>query len=128
MRLFRLVAALAFASALTGCNAYDATLPDGGRGRVNCTDDAVKVPVTLLDRSGQPTSNGGVVATYLSTGEEVVFPTNGSGVAVVTDKGPGIVRVVGQLNDLTTAPAELTFTGGECSNAVSPRSVTLQLK
>ena len=86
------------------------------------------MPVTLLDKGGNPQSGAGVVATYLSTGEEVVFPTDGNGVAVVTDKGPGVVRVKGQFNDLTTDIAELTFVGGECSTSVSPRSATLQLK
>lgn len=128
MRFQSLVAAFALASTLLACSGYDATLPDGGRGRVNCTDNTVKVPVTLLDKGGMPQAGAGVVATYLSINEEQVFETNGNGVAVVTDKGPGIVRVQGQFNDLRTDIAELTFTGGECSNAVNPRSITLQLK
>jgi len=128
MRFLSIAAAFALASTFAGCSGYNPELPDGGRGRINCTDNNVKVPVTLLDKGGNPQSGAGVVATYLSTGEEVVFPTDGNGVAVVTDKGPGVVRVKGQFNDLTTDIAELTFVGGECSTSVSPRSATLQLK
>lgn len=129
MRLLSLLAAVALASTLAACGArYDATLPDGGRGRVNCTDNDVKVPVTLLDKSGVPLNNAGVVATYTSLGEEDVITTGGDGVAIVTDRGPGVVRVQGQFNDLRSPIAEITFTGGECSTAVSPRAVTLQLQ
>lgn len=128
MRLPSTLAALALGLTLAGCSGYDATLPDGGRGRVNCRDNDVKVPVTLLDKAGAPLSGAGVVATYGSTNEEEVFPTNGAGVAVVVDKGPGIVRVVGQFNDLKSQTAELTFIGGECSSSVTPRALTLQLQ
>lgn len=128
MRLPSTLAALVLGLTLAGCGSYNATLPDGGRGRVNCRDNDVKVPVTLLDKAGAPLSGAGVVATYVSTNEEEVFPTNGAGVAVVVDKGPGIVRVVGQFNDLKSQTAELTFLGGECSSSVTPRALTLQLQ
>jgi hypothetical protein len=128
MRFKSSIAAFALALTLAGCSGYTPGLPDGGRGRVNCTDNHVTVPVTLLDKSGQPQPGAGVVAIWLSTGEEVVLETNGSGVALVPDKGPGVVRVQGQFNDLTTEVAELTFVGGECSTSVTPQSVTLQLK
>ena len=128
MRLSPVLVAVALVTTLAGCDRYEATLPDGGRGRVNCTDNNVKVPVTLLDRGGSPLANAGVVATYVSIGEEEVFTTGGDGVAIITDKGPGIVRVQGQYNDLASPVGELTFTGGECSTAVTPRSITLQLQ
>jgi hypothetical protein len=128
MRLFRSLVALSLASVLAGCSGYDASQPDGGRGRVNCTENGVKAPVTVLDRAGAPVGGAGVVVTYLGTNEEVTLTTNGSGVAVVTDKGPGIVRVQGQFNDLRTQTAEFTFVGGECSTSVTPRAATLQLQ
>lgn len=128
MRFLSTVAAFALASTLAGCSGYNPELADGGRGRINCTTSNVKVPVTLLDKGGDPLAGAGVVATYLSTGEEEVFETNGAGVAIVTDKGPGVVRVKGQFNDLASGTAELTFVGGECSSSVTPRSVTLQLQ
>lgn len=129
MRLFGSLLALSLASVLAGCGtSYDTSLPDGGRGQVTCSDVGVKAPVTVLDRSGAPQSNAGVVVTYVTAGEEVVLATNGNGVAIVLDKGPGIVRVQGQINDLRTQTAEFTFIGGECSSSVTPRAATLQLQ
>ncbi|MEW5737741.1 MAG: hypothetical protein AB1938_02385 [Myxococcota bacterium] len=128
MRLLCALAVLSLASVFAGCSGYDATLPDGGRGRVNCAEIGAKVPVTVLDKSGMPQYNAGVVVTYLATNEEVVLTTDGDGVVIVTDKGPGIVRVQGQFNDLRTQTAEFTFIGGECSSSVTPRAATLQLQ
>lgn len=112
----------------TGCgDSYDAQAPDGGRGRVNCSEREVQVPVTVLRADGAAAEGAVVQATYRSVGEVATFAVDDDGVALVTDKGPGVVEVKAQLQGATSGPAELTFIGGECSASVTPRSVTLQL-
>lgn len=103
-------------------------LPDGGRARINCTDNNVKVPVTVYDRLGNPAPGAIVNVNYLSydASEDVV--ANGSGVVTIGEKyGPGVVRVQAIVNDLTSQTAEITFVGGTCSTSVTPRDVKLQL-
>lgn len=113
----------------TGCPNYVPYLPDGGRARVNCADSAIQVPVTILDRAGDPVPEAVVTLEYLSYGETENAIADVRGVALVKEKfGPGVVRVQGVVNDLRTPSAELTFNGSECSSSVSPRSLTLQLQ
>lgn len=113
----------------TGCPNYVPYLPDGGRARVNCGDSTVSVPVTVLDRLGDPAPEAVVSLDYLSYGESENVIADVRGVAVVKEKyGPGVVRVQGFVNDLRTQVAELTFNGSECSSSVSPRSLTLKLQ
>lgn len=122
-----LAATLLFVS--TGCPNYVPYLPDGGRARVNCNDSALSVPVTVLDRLGDPAPEAVVALDYLSYGEAENVIADYRGVALVKDKfGPGTIRVQGNVNDLRTPIAELNFTGTECSSAVSPRALTLQLQ
>lgn len=125
--------ALPFAATLlfvsTGCPNYVPYLPDGGRAQVNCNDSALSVPVTVLDRLGDPAPEAVVTVDYLSYGEAENVIADHRGVALVKDKfGPGTLRVQGAVNDLRTPAAELNFTGTECSSAVTPRSLTLQLQ
>ncbi|MGV3625480.1 MAG: hypothetical protein ACO1OB_32010 [Archangium sp.] len=122
---FPLVAALA----LVGCNNYTPYLPDGGRARVNCdSQTVVQVPVTVLDREGKAAPGAVVTVEYTSLGESENLVANDRGVAIVIDKGPGIARVQGRVNDLRTQFAELMFNGSECSDSVSPNAITLQLR
>lgn len=113
----------------TGCPNYVPYLPDGGRARVNCADSALNVPVTVLDRLGDPAPEAVVSLDYLSYGESENVIADLRGVAIVKEKfGPGVVRVQAYVNDLRTQVAELTFNGSECSSSVSPRSLTLKLQ
>jgi hypothetical protein len=113
----------------TGCPNYVPYLPDGGRARVNCTDSEISVPVTVLDRLGDPAPQAIVSVDYLSYAESENVIANDRGLALVKEKyGPGVVRVQGVVNDLRTQIGELTFIGSECSSSVTPRSLTLQLQ
>lgn len=114
---------------LTGCPNYVPYLADGGRARVNCNNSALSVPVTILDRAGDPAPEAVIAIEYLSYGESENLIADGRGIALVQEKyGPGTVRVQGNVNDLRTPIAEITYVGNECSSSVSPRSVTLKLQ
>ncbi|MFZ5445716.1 MAG: hypothetical protein ACOZQL_37330 [Myxococcota bacterium] len=113
----------------TGCPNYQPYLPDGGRARVHCDTAELSVPVTILDRAGDPAPEAVVSIEYTSYGESENLIANAQGVALVKDKyGPGVVRVQGNVNDLRTDLAEITFVGGDCSTSVTPRSLTLKLR
>ncbi len=125
----RIVFPLLTVALLAGCPNYVPYLPDGGRARVNCASSALTVPVTVLDRAGDPATQAVVSIDYLSYAESENLIADVNGRAVVSEKfGPGTVRVQGNVNDLRTQIAELSFTGTECSSAVTPRSLTLQLQ
>lgn len=114
---------------LAGCSNYVPYLPDGGRARVNCTANALTVPVTVLDRAGDPAPQAVVSIDYLSYAESENLIADVNGKTLVGEKyGPGTVRVQGNVNDLRTQVAELQFAGTECSSSVTPRALTLQLQ
>lgn len=126
----RLAIPLATVLVLTSaCPNFVPYLPDGGRARVNCNGSALSVPVTVLDRGGDPAPEAVVALDYLSYGESENLVADSRGVALVKEKfGPGTIRVQGFVNDIPTQIAEITFTGTTCSASVSPRSLTLQLR
>jgi hypothetical protein len=114
---------------LAGCPNYVPYLPDGGRARVNCDSSELSVPVTVLDRAGDPAAMAVVALDYLSYSESENLIADANGRVLVKEKfGPGTVRVQGNVNDLRTQIGELYFTGTECSTSVTPRSLTLQLQ
>lgn len=114
---------------LAGCLNQVTYLPDGGHARINCTDSALSVPVTVLDRLGDPAPQAVISIDYLSYSESENLIADQNGRALVTEKyGPGTVRVQGNVNDLRTQVAELSFIGSECSSSVSPRALTLKLQ
>lgn len=114
---------------LAGCPNYVPYLPDGGRAQVNCAHSTMSVPVTILDRAGDPAPEAVISLDYLSYSESENLIADFRGLAVVKEKyGPGTVRVQGNVNDLRTPIAELQFIGTECASSVSPRSLTLQLQ
>jgi hypothetical protein len=114
---------------LAGCPNYVPYLPDGGRARVNCANSPLSVPVTVLDRAGNPAPQAIVAVDYLSYGESENLIADVNGKAIVQEKyGPGTVRVQGNVNDLRTQIAELSYAGTECSSSVTPRALTLQLQ
>ena len=114
---------------LAGCPNYVPYLADGGRARVNCNNSALSVPVTILDRAGDPAPEAVIAIEYLSYGESENLIADSRGIAVVLEKyGPGTVRVQGNVNDLRTPIAEISYVGNECSSSVSPRSLTLKLQ
>ena len=114
---------------LAGCPNYVPYLADGGRARVNCNNNALSVPVTILDRAGDPAPQAVVSIEYMSYGESENLIADRNGLAVLKEKyGPGTVRVQGNVNDLRTQIAEVQFIGTECSSSVTPRSLTLQLQ
>ena len=122
---FPLVAVLC----LAGCPSFNPYLPDGGRARVNCDDSTLSVPVTVLDRAGAPAPMAVVSVDYSSYGESENLIADAQGKVLVKERfGPGIVKVQGNVNDLRTQQAELSFNGTECSSSVTPRSLTLQLQ
>jgi hypothetical protein len=122
---FPLVAVLCFA----GCPSFSPYLPDGGRARVACNDAALTVPVTVLDRAGDPAPMAVVAVEYTSYGESENLIADVNGKVLVQDKfGPGTVKVQGNVNDLRTQFGELNFNGSDCSSSVTPRSLTLQLQ
>lgn len=114
---------------LAGCPNYVPYLADGGRARVNCNNSALSVPVTILDRAGDPAPEAVVAIEYLSYGESQNLIADSRGIALVREQyGPGTVRVQGNVNDLKTPIAEITYVGTECSSSVSPRALTLKLQ
>lgn len=122
--------ALVLVLALTGCGWPTTYLPDGGRNRVICDNDVLQVPVKVLDATGAPTGEAMVTATNSSDGRQLKGQTNGSGIFVVnTTIGPGVVKVVGTLNDLKTPEGNFTVTpSSDCTPAVSPNNLVLQLQ
>lgn len=113
----------------TGCPNYVPYLPDGGRARVNCNASTLNVPITVLDRAGDPSPQAVIEVEYLSYGESENLITDGRGIAILTDKhGPGVVRLIANVNDLRSDVAEVTFTGTECSTSVVPRSLTMPVR
>ena len=125
----RIVFPLTAALLLAGCPNYTPYLPDGGHAKVNCATSEINVPVTVLDRLGNPAPEAVVSIDYLSYGESENLIADVNGRAVVKEKyGPGTVRVQGNVNDLRTQTAELSFIGTECSSSVTPRALTLQLQ
>ncbi len=114
---------------LAGCPNYVPYQADGGRARVNCNNNALSVPVTILDRAGDPAPQAVVSIEYMSYGESENLIADDRGIALLHEKyGPGTVRVQGNVNDLKTPIAEVYYVGSECSSSVSPRSVTLKLQ
>lgn len=114
---------------LAGCPNYVPYLPDGGRAKVNCDTTTLSVPVTVLDRAGDPAPMAVVSVDYLSYGESENLIADVNGRVLVKEKfGPGTIRVQGNVNDLRTQTGELNFTGTDCSTSVTPRSLTLQLQ
>jgi len=125
--------ALPFAAILlfvtTGCPNYVPYLPDGGRAQVNCANSALSVPVTVLDRIGDPVPGAVVSLDYLSYAEAENLIADNKGLVLVKEKfGPGTIRVQGSVNDLRTQVAEIAFTGTDCSSSVTPQSITLKLQ
>lgn len=113
----------------TGCPNYVPYLPDGGRARVNCNNAALNVPITVLDRAGAPAPMAVVEVEYLSYGESENLIADDRGIVVLKEKyGPGVVRLIANVNDLRSDVAEVTYTGTECSSSVTPRSLTLPVK
>ncbi|MDP2272026.1 MAG: hypothetical protein Q8N23_07535 [Archangium sp.] len=114
---------------LAGCPNYTPYLPDGGHAKVSCATTELGVPVTVLDRLGDPAPEAVVSIDYLSYAESENLIADVNGRAVIKEKyGPGTVRVQGVVNDLRTQIAELSFVGTECSSSVTPRALTLQLQ
>jgi hypothetical protein len=123
----RLSALFAFALLCTACDLREELLPDGGRARVNCDNNKVKVPVTLLDKSGAKFPKALLVAQYPDATSETLI-ANAEGVVTVTDHGPGTVQIQGNYNGFVTDSAELNFNGGECATFASPTQLTLQFR
>jgi hypothetical protein len=121
---------VALGLSLAACgSSYTSTLPDGGRGSVNCPGDMPSVSMTVLGKAGAPAPAATVSATWLSYDISDSYVTDARGVAVLKAQfGPGIVRVRASLNDLSSQSAEITFAGGQCVNVVTPREVVLQLQ
>jgi hypothetical protein len=83
----------------------------------------------VLDRLGDPAPEAVVSIDYLSYAESENLIADARGVVLVKEKfGPGTVRVQGNVNDLRTQAAEISFLGTDCSSSVSPRSLTLKLQ
>ena len=116
--------------ALAACGWPDNSSPDGGRVRVNCDQTVLFVPVTVLDRTGALLADATVLAVNSSDSSRTeTGTTNGAGIFKVTSNvGPGVVKVTATFNDLKTPEANFTVTPGECTPAVSPNNVTIQLK
>ena len=121
----RLSALFALALLCSACELRSPLLPDGGRARVNCDDNSVKVPVTLLDKAGAPFAGSVLVADW-PDGTSESLTANSRGVVTLADHGPGTVFIQGNYNGFTTDPAEVQFNGGECSTFASPTQLTLQ--
>jgi hypothetical protein len=123
--VFPLVATLA----LSACPNYVPYLPDGGRARVNCGASELTVPITVLDRVGDVAPGAVISVDYLSYSESENLIADVNGKALLKEKyGPGVVRVQGNVNDLRTQIAEVSFVGTECSSSVAPRALTLKLQ
>ena len=121
----RLSALFALALLCSACELRSPLLPDGGRARVNCDENSVKVPVTLLDKAGAPFSGAVLVAAWPDDTRESLT-ANAQGVVMLTDHGPGTVFLQGSYNGFTTDAAEVQFNGGEGSTFASPTQLTLQ--
>lgn len=127
MRLALPLAALAVA--LSGCPNYVPYQPDGGRARVICDDSTIAAAVKIIDRAGDPAPGAFLTVDYLGFGESELLTADHRGVVLVKHRtGFGTVRVQGSVNDLTTQFGELNFVGTECSSAVTPRELFLQLR
>jgi hypothetical protein len=103
---------------------------DGGRIRVNCTDNGIQAAVTVVDSTGAVAPSASVTVSDLANGTSETLTTDTNGVVVVKASkfGPGVVRLSAKLNSLASGIGEITFVGGDCSSSVSPRSLTLSLK
>jgi len=125
----RLTLIAVHALAVTACGASN-LLPDGGRAQLGCSGTSVTVPVKVLGLVGQPVSGASVTATWLAYDSLTqTLITDDRGVATVQAQlGPGVVRVAARSNSLSSRPADITFTGGACVDAATPRDVLLTLE
>jgi|GEM_PF-6663540 hypothetical protein len=113
----------------TGCPNYVPYLPDGGRARVNCNATPLKAPITVLNEMGEPVPEAVVAIEYTSYGESANLITDARGLVLVEDlHGPGTVKVSATSGSLRSGVSELNFVGTECSEAVTPRSLTITVK
>jgi len=113
----------------TGCPNYQPYLPDGGRARVNCNATPTDVPVTVRNAMGEVVPEAVVSVEYTSYAESENLIADARGVVIVKDlHGPGTVKVIGTAGSLRSDAAEINFIGTECSEAASPRSLSIVVK
>ncbi len=121
--------ALFAALAVCACGGPSNLAPDGGRDRVHCEQTVVSIPVKVLDKTGAPIAAATVLAVNSSDSTRTETGlTNGAGLFKLTSNlGPGVIKVSATFNDLKTPEAQFTVTPSECTTAVSPNNVTIQL-
>jgi len=125
----RFALSLAAILVTTGCPGYQPYLPDGGRARVNCNASPTDVPVTVRNVMGEAVPEAVVSIEYTSYAESENLIADARGVAIVKDiHGPGTVKVVATAGSLRSDPAEINFIGTQCSQAASPRSLSIVVK
>lgn len=110
----------------SGCGNVTNLLPDGGRGRVICTDSNTRVPVKVERGDGSAALGARVFATNTFWQDRQEGLVNSQGVYVVDERlGPGAVRVSAVLNGVSSNVGEITFVCGECDCVATPVSLRL---
>lgn len=123
-----LFASLCAALLLSGCGrSHD--LPDGGRDRINCTDDFSFVPVVVRDTNGQPVKDATVTASNAGSGKVAEGVTNDQGVSTVVtqDLLSGTISVRATAGTKQSNEGQIELVCGDCSCTGEPDELVLTI-
>jgi hypothetical protein len=128
------------ALALFSCGQATTLLPDGGRTRQVCTEEAVPVVVRVLQRNGEPAEGATVTATNLGSGKQLTATTRSDGVTTAItlsppdddghsheDIGPGSVLIRATQGTRVSGGQQVNGVCGECHCSLEPNVITLTL-
>jgi hypothetical protein len=121
---------LGFVSLLAACSP-PAYLPDGGRPRQTCQNNASIIGVKAQDLMGVPVAGATVTGRNTGTGKTQMGITDGSGMTnqITDDIGDGMIEITAVSGGYRTKqPFTVQVACGECDCTVMPGNATLTLE
>lgn len=124
-----ILAALCASTLLVGCGQPTTVLPDGGRTRVNCTEDFDFVPVIVRNTAGEPVAEAVVTARHIGSGSTQEGVTNDQGLTTVVneDLTSGSIQVTARAGTKQSPPGQIELVCGDCSCTATPDELTLTI-